>query len=332
MPSEKPFSRSVYVMQVLGVAVAYYLSGRLGLLRQVVVDGSVVTPLWPPTGVALGALLLLGGRIWPAIALGALCAVYAAGGSFHVSNIGVLAGNTLAPLCAYGALRAVGFRKELARFRDGVTLVFLGAFAGMLVSATLGTLTLLFSDKLPSGLFWQVWACWWAGDVMGVLVITPLLLVAGRFRLPQRSDRWVEASLLAVVAVVVTVGATQSPLSMLYTVFPVLVWAALRFQLPGSAPFALLVSVLAVVAGTDRAGPFESLSGLEMTLNLAVLNGCVTLTSLLLSAMVTEHNTIVRETEYACEELAALVEQLSPLSAGRRRAGEHGGPNGSSLR
>nr|MDT0524685.1 MASE1 domain-containing protein [Streptomyces sp. DSM 41633] len=129
---------AVYVAQVLGVAGAYYLSGRLGLTRQVVVDGAVVTPLWPPTGISLAALLYLGARIWPGIALGALFTVSAIGDAFTMSRLGIVLGNTLAPLAAYALLRRVGFRGELARLRDGVCLVFLGAFAGMLISATAG--------------------------------------------------------------------------------------------------------------------------------------------------------------------------------------------------
>ena len=59
--SKEARRRAVYVAQILGVVGAYYLSGRLGLTRQVVVDGAVVTPLWPPTGISLAALLYLGG-------------------------------------------------------------------------------------------------------------------------------------------------------------------------------------------------------------------------------------------------------------------------------
>lgn len=305
--------------QLLGVAAAYYVSGRLGLLRRVETHNSVVTPLWPPTGIALWALLRFGVRIWPGIALGALLTTLTISGAFSPGGIGILAGNTLAPLFAYLALRTVGFREELDRLRDGVALVFLGAFAGMLISATLGCATLVMSEKLPLSRFWPVWASWWAGDVMGVLVVTPLLLVLRRARMPRVTDRWLEATFLLVVMIAVTVLATMSTLAMLYLVFPVLIWAALRFQLPGSAPCALLVSVLSVIAATHQSGPFRGHEVLEVILNLALLNGSVTLTSLLLSAVVTEQLNIRREMEHACVELAELVEELTPRSAARAR-------------
>ncbi|MEU0098813.1 MASE1 domain-containing protein [Streptomyces sp. NPDC006267] len=317
--SEEVRRRAVYGAQVLGVAAAYYLSGRLGLMRQVVVDGAVVTPLWPPTGIALAALLCLGVRVWPGIALGTLVTVSEIGDAFTVSRLAIMFGNTLAPLAAYALLRRVGFRSELARLRDGVCLVFLGAFAGMLISATFGSLTLLLEGKVPPGRFWLVWSSWWAGDAMGVLVVTPVLLVLRGVRLPRPTARWLEASVLAVVVVVTALVATRSPLSMIYLVFPVIIWAALRFQLAGSAPCALVVSVLAILAGTDALGPFAGHSLTQIMANLTLLNGSVALTALLLGAIVAEHRNIRRETEYAVEELEALVEQLAPLSAASRQ-------------
>lgn len=297
---------------MLVIAAAYFGSGQLGLLRQVAVQSSVVTPLWPPSGIALASLLYLGARIWPGVALGSLLTVMSLSDSLTFWGVAVATGSALAPLCSYLALRVVGFRTELDRLRDGLALVFLGAMGGMMISATSGAGVQFLSGSLPAGQFWQVWSAWWAGDAMGVLMVTPLLLVLRRVRMPRLDDRWTETMALAVVAVGVTTVATRSSLSMIYLVFPVLVWAALRFQLAGSAPCALLMSVMAIVAGTDGVGPFEDHSVLEVMLNLSVLNGCVALTALLLAAIVTEHNNIRHETEVACEELAALVEELAP--------------------
>ncbi|MGW0936636.1 MASE1 domain-containing protein [Streptomyces sp. NPDC002666] len=310
--SEKNRRTAMLLLRILAVAGAYYVAADLGLLRQVTVHGAVVTPLWPPTGIALGALLVMGLRVWPGIALGSLLVIATLNGSVSASTALVVAGNTLAPVCAFLLLRSVGFRPELARLRDGVALVFLGAMTGMAISASTGTAVLLADGKLPASGFWPVWAAWWAGDVMGVLVVTPLLLVLRRLRMPRLTDRWVEGTALLVAAVPGTLLATRSSLSMLYLVFPILIWAALRFQLAGSAPCALLISVLAVVAGTDRVGPFMDHTMLEVMVNLTVLNGAVALTALLLAALVAEQQTVRHRIEHACEELADLVDQLAP--------------------
>ncbi|MET8329337.1 MASE1 domain-containing protein [Streptomyces sp. NPDC005181] len=300
------------VLRILVVAAGYYGAGQIGLFRKVTIHGATVTPLWPSTGIALACLLYLGIGVWPGITLGSLLTIVTLSDVVTLSDYGIMVGSTAAPVCSYFMLRRFEFRMELDRLRDGVVLVFLGAMAGMLISATLGSVLLILDGRLPAGHFWPAWAAWWAGDAMGVLVVTPLMLVLRKARLPRAGDRWLEATALAVVSVVVALVATRSELSVIYLVFPLLIWAALRFQLAGSAPCALLVSVLAVIAGGQGAGPFVGHTVLEVMLNLAVFNGSVALTALLLAAIVTENLNIRHRIEQACVELADVVDHLAP--------------------
>ncbi|WP_405789952.1 MASE1 domain-containing protein [Streptomyces sp. NBC_00029] len=302
------------LLQILAVALAYYLGGRIGLLQRVVVDGAEVTPLWLPTGIALASLLWLGLRVWPGIAIGTYLSIEGING-FDLPGLVIVAGNTLAMVCAYLMLRRAGFRTELDRLRDALSLVFLGGLLPMTISATIGTWTLVLSGDLPVAQFWPVWSAWWAGDAMGVIVVTPLLLVLRRV-LParRRGDgyRALEVTALAVCAVVVTLVATRTELSLLFLVFPLIIWAAVRFQLAGSAPCTLLVSVLSISAAIEHVGPFADRSLLETMINLQGLNGAAALTGLLLSALVTEQNNIRLKIEQVCEDLAELVEHLAP--------------------
>ncbi|MFD3912361.1 MASE1 domain-containing protein [Streptomyces sp. NPDC058603] len=316
--SEKVRGLFVASLRILGVAVAYYAGTRIGTMEGVVrVEGADVSPLWPPTGIALTCLFLMGTGIWPGITLGVL---------FHLLTLdplsavtpGVLAGCTLAPLCSYLLLRRVGFRVELDRLRDGVALVFLGALAGMLISATVGTAMLLLHGKLPVG-FWPTWLAWWAGDAMGVLLVTPFLLLICRIRLPLPLDRWVEGTAVVVAAVIITPLAITMSLTLIFLFFPVLIWAALRFQLAGSAPYALFVSVVAVLEATKREGAFAHHSLTERLISLQALNGSVALTSLLVAAVVTEQKNIRLKIEQACEALAEVVERLAPAEMARLR-------------
>ncbi|MGW2056107.1 MASE1 domain-containing protein [Streptomyces sp. NPDC001840] len=318
------------VLRILGMAVAYYGAGQLGLLKQVRIEGATVTPLWPSTGVALTALLLFGPGVWPGITLGTLGSILTLG-PFVPADLGILAGNTLAPVCAYLMLRRVGFRIELDRLRDGVALVFLGALAGMLISATIGTASFILSGRLAPGGFWAIWSAWWAGDAMGVLVVTPFLLVLRRFRLRVDHYRWPEATALVITAAVITPIATMSSLTLLFLVFPVLIWAALRFELPGSAPYVLFVSVLAISEATDRVGGFAHHNLIERMVSLQALNGSAALTSLLLAAIITEQKNVRLRIEKACDELAQVVERLAPgetLTRWRREEGRKKGQRG----
>ncbi|MFE8993007.1 MASE1 domain-containing protein [Streptomyces collinus] len=311
---------AVVALQTSAVAACYYGSAQLGLLRELVVEGAVVTPIWPPTGVSVACLLLLGLRCWPGIALGAFFVILSLTSSLTPSALCVLAGNTAAPVAGYLLLRRAGFRTDLARLRDGLALVFLGAFTAMLISATTGAGTLLVTDRIEQSGFWAVWLAWWVGDAMGVLIVTPVLLLLSRVRLPLPLSRWKEAVGLAVIACCLVPLAAHSSVSLLFLVYPLLIWAALRFQLAGSLLCALFASVMTTVAATDRVGPFERLSRVEVMMKLQAFNGAMALTALILSAVITEQIYTRRSVERACQELVEVLEHLTAGEAADGRA------------
>jgi integral membrane sensor domain MASE1 len=263
------------------------------------------------------SLLLWGIRMWPGIALGAYLVNVALGPSILPVAV-IAAGNTLAPVCAYLLLRRAGFRIELDRLQDALALVFLGALGGMLISATVGTGVLVLSGALAADEFWPDWSVWWTGDAMGVLVVAPLLLVIRTGRWPRSAPlhRWAEAAALLASTAVVAVVATHSTLGLLFLVFPFLIWAAFRFQLAGAAPCVLIISVIAINAGTRGSGPFSGHDLLAKMVTLQALNGSVALTALLLAATITERNRTRREIEEVCRRLTEALARLTPVDRG----------------
>ncbi|MFF9016925.1 MASE1 domain-containing protein [Streptomyces sp. NPDC014870] len=297
---------------MLAVAALYYGSARIGLLQQLVRDQ--VTPLWPPTGVALASLFLLGPRVWPGIALGAFLVNVSLGPSL-LAVLVITVGNTLAPVCAFLMLRAVGFRTRLDRLRDVLALVFLGALAGMLISSTIGSGVLVLSGALDAGDFWPTWSVWWTGDAMGILVVTPFLFVLRRARWPSRAGpgRWIEAVALALGTFLVTLLATRTDDSnLLFLVSPFLIWAAFRFRLAGAAPCALGVTILAVLAAAGEHGPFTGEDVFADMVTLQAFNGTTALTALLLAAVITERDETHEEIKQVCTRLAEMVARLEP--------------------
>ncbi len=248
---------AVFALETVLVAACYFAAGRLGLLRQLAVQDAVVTPIWPPAGVAVAFLFIFGLRAVPGITLGALFVVMSLA-PLRITVLGTLFGNTAGPVCAYLLLRRVGFRTDLSRLRDGVALVFLGALASMLISASVGVGLLVLTGKLAGDSFWPVWLAWWVGDAMGVVIVTPLLLLLRRMRWPPRGPgwKWAEATGMALVACLVIPVASLSTVSMLFLIYPLLIWAALRFQLAGSLLCALAASVTTTVVATE--GPATS--------------------------------------------------------------------------
>lgn len=298
-------------LQVVVVAAAYILSAKLGL-GLALVRGQI-TPLWPPTGIGLASLLLLGPRCLPGIPLGAFIVNITLGPSFP-SVLMITVGNTVAPLCAYLLLRRVGFRAELDRLRDAIALVFLGALGGMLISASLGTGMLYVEDALPSGGFWAGWAVWWTGDAMGVLVVTPLLLIASRIRWHWHPPtlRWLEAAALMASGLGVLIVSDRTSTPLFFLTFPVLTWAALRFQQRGAAPCVLVFAVAAALGAAHGSGPFAGLSLLQKMIILQVFNASTALTALLLAAITSQRNEALRAVERAVGQLTDAVATLEP--------------------
>src|SRR5260370_11169849 len=239
------------VLQLAVVALAYWVAAllRLQLAR---VHGQV-TPIWPPTGIALGAILVFGRRVWPSVFLAAL-AVNLPIGPSPLGAVFIAAGNTLAPLAAAAILQRAGFRPELDRLRDAAYVIVLGALVAMTISATVRTSVLVLSRTVPTGSFWSTWAVWWTGDAMGVLLVAPFLLsLLPSAHSPALTLRTAAGLIgLLVVVYIVTFVLFQNRLRLEYLVFPLIMLAAWRFRLRGAGPAALIAfgdAICAAVRG-----------------------------------------------------------------------------------
>ncbi len=323
LPHWKDLERKdVLAMAALGAV--YGLTGFLSL-RLALVDQNV-TPLWPPTGIAVVAFLLFGTRLWPGIAVAAFIVNLPITSSPLAAAV-TAAGNTIAPIVAVQVLRLVGFRTELDRVRDVVSLLVVAPLT-MSVSATIGATTLLVTEQISAAHYLQTWAVWWAGDSMGVLVVAPLLLVIwnqahGLYRSPKRFELLELLGVLSVL-VVISLLAVTATVSVLFLVLPVVGWAAWRFQLWGAAPAALLVSSAATWAAVQDRGPFEGSSLLDKMITLQGFNATVAFTAFFLAALVAERARSREALERGAADLEVRVErrteQLS--DANRRLAGQ----------
>src|SRR5256885_4248560 len=154
-----------YAFQIAAVAAAYFAAARVGLLAAVA--QTVVSSAWPPSGVALAALLLLGLRLWPGIALAAFLLNWTAGVSAS-GAAGIALGNTLEAVAGAWLLgRVLDFQPSLERVRDVIALVVVGALASTTLSATLGVGSLWASGAVPPDALRRLWFVWWSGDALG---------------------------------------------------------------------------------------------------------------------------------------------------------------------
>jgi integral membrane sensor domain MASE1/anti-sigma regulatory factor (Ser/Thr protein kinase) len=297
-----------YAVQLALVAAVYYGSAKLGL--QLAFESGSVTAVWPPTGIALAAVVLWGYRIWPGVALGA-CLANSWTGIPAYAVLGITVGNTLEALVGgYLLRRFADFRPSLERVRDVGALVGLAAVLSTTISATIGVTTLWLADEISGGQFGSVWRTWWLGDMGGDLIVAPALLVAATHWPYRRAPGGpLEAACLTVVLVGVSLLVFSTDTPLMYLLFPPLIWAALRFWQPGAAGTALIVSAVAVAFTEADKGPFAGQSPDERLLLAQTFVGVAGVTALLLAAVITERRRVEDIVEYIAD---TLQESLLP--------------------
>ena len=307
-PTAASRQRWLYVARVAGVAAVYYGSAKLGL--SLAFETGNVTAVWPPTGIALAALVLWGYRIWPGVALGAMLANGWTGVPLY-AVLGITAGNTLEALAgAYLLRRVVGFRPSLERVRDVIALVALAGGLSTAISATVGVTSLLLADEVIGDEFGPVWRTWWLGDLGGDVIVAPALLVAiSHWPFNRAPGRPLEAVGLAALLAGVCLLVFSITTPLIYLIFPPLIWAALRFWQPGAVATSLLVASVAIPFAENDVGPFAGNPPDERLLLAQTFVAVAGVTALLLAAVITER----RRVEDMVEDIAeTLQESLLP--------------------
>jgi signal transduction histidine kinase/ActR/RegA family two-component response regulator len=304
---------AAFVMTVAG----YVLGAGLGL--HLARTNPEVTAVWPPTGVAVAALLLGGVRLWPAVAAGAFAANLLNGASLETTSL-VTIGDTLAPVAAALLLtRRLRTRNDLEGVGDVLGVMLVAGLGCMILSATLGTAALVLSGALPASQYWPTWPQWWIGDSMGVVIVAPaILLAAAALRRPPSlpRDRIAEGVLLLLAVLAVSIGPffTSAPISFL--VFPPVLWAAFRFGKLGAATAVLLSVGLSIAATASGGGPYRPASGVGALIAVQAFNGSVALVAMLLAA-ITEQAVRSRR---ALEQLTADLERQVAVRTAELRA------------
>jgi integral membrane sensor domain MASE1 len=318
----KKFGDVRYFLLIIIVAAVYFGAAKLGLSLAFI--HANVSPVWPPTGLAIAAVLLLGYRIWPGILLGAFLANLFTPISMATAG-GIAIGNTLEALSAGLILRSLNFDSSFDRAKDVFKFVVVAILCTM-VSATIGTLSLCLSHQATWEGFGNLWLTWWLGDTIGGLLIAPLLLTWGsgsRHWLPK--NRYLEALLLLLLlaaAAMATFG-KPSPTPLKYypiarLTIPFFLWAAFRLGQRGVTLATITISVFAVWGTAKGLGPFVGGTPNESLLLLQVFLGSNAVTFLFLVAAVEERRhseETLRKSERRLEANLAITRILAESPA-----------------
>jgi PAS domain S-box-containing protein len=254
------------------LTVLYYFAARLGLL--LAFASTNASPVWPPSGIALAATLLLGYRIWPGIFIGAFAANIAVFAVNHVSNsatttlvsLCIACGNTLEAVVGAFLLNvALGKTAKLVNpidiYKFGLVTVLAAA-----VSASIGTSSLIVGNIAPGIAQWTILSTWWLGDTAGILIVTPLVLAwrhDAKATMSTHSRVVVTISLLTTLCILALIfgqhyNSNGANRWLAYLMLPCIGWAAYRYEQRGVTMILLLITGAAVFATTRGLGPFAS--------------------------------------------------------------------------
>ncbi len=312
--------RAPSVVKVLLLALAYIAAARLGLAMDAV--SGFATLVWPPTGIAIAALLLYGYRVAPGIWIGAFVANAWAGAPIAAA-VGIAIGNTLEALLAMWALRRLcGSGWSLERLRDVVCFVTVAAVMATALSASIGVSSLIAGAVVAWSHAGETWRAWWVGDAIGALVVAPLILGwARRPRVAPPSTSILEALALGATTILVCMlvfrdnapfdPAFREP----YVAFAPLLWGAVRFGPRGAATTTFVVSVIAIVETSLGHGPFVQETLSRSLLFLQVFIAFIAIIFLVIGAFTSELTDRERDLSTAVESARIAREQAERASA-----------------
>jgi signal transduction histidine kinase/integral membrane sensor domain MASE1/CheY-like chemotaxis protein len=278
-----------------GIAVTYFIAAKLGLSLAFV--NVSVSPVWPPAGVAMAALLWFGYRATPGVVVGALLANLLLTDVPVVPSTAIAIGNALEALTAVYLLRRfTESRNPFNRAFDVLKFVVFATVLSTAVAATIGNLSLCFSGHEHWSEFRRLWVTWWSGDAVGALLITPLILSWLERPVERwRAVRWVEFAMLFVLMSLLCMTIYTDLLNRYagtrpwgHITIPLLVWAAFRFGPRGVSTTMVPLGAIAIWGTIHRVGAFATYPLNEGLLFLQAYVADLGITTLSLAAIVTE--------------------------------------------
>ena len=301
------------------VAIVYFAAAELGLSLASL--HSNVTPVWPPTGIAIASLLIFGRHIWPGVFAGALAANLLTNIPVG-SSIGIAIGNTLEALSASWLLqRSTRWEKSFDSVGNVMRFVVYAAVLAPVVSATIGSLSLCLGDAKEWARFPWLWLTWWMGDGFGALIVAPMLL---SWSLPGKAiSRDVPEifSLFVVQLIVVLIvfgGWFPGPVKtypLAYLSLPCLLWAALKFDQRVVTSAIVLMAGVAVWGAKHGYGPFVEPNPNVSLLLLISFVGTSSLMTLVVAAVMSERRNAEADKSKLTSELELQRRRIEDIVA-----------------
>jgi len=294
-------SRRFSGLPLIGVlAIIYVIAGKIGLnLASLHASAS---PVWPPAGIALAALLLFGFRVSPAIFVGAFLVNLTTAGDIFTS-VAIASGNTLEAIAGALLVNRFAGGKNVFDRPQGVFKFAVTAAISTIISPVFGVTSLALAGFADLGNYGAIWVTWWLGDVTGDLVFTPLIFLWGiRSTLGWKKEEAVEVAVLLLLLALLSavafggwleISAKNYPIA--FVCGPIVIWTAFRFTQRETATGIFILSVIAVWGTVHVFGPFAGQTENQSLLTVQSWTAVLAITAMALSAGMAERRRIEEE-------------------------------------
>ncbi len=308
-------------LKIIGVALLYYLSARVGYFFAF--ENTTALPAWPPSGIAFALIILLGRSSWPGITIGSLIANVMA--YWNNAELPAQTIITISSLIAIGhTVEAVSGNYLVKRWikddypfrntRNAFRFLFV-TLSMCILGALIGTLSLYFNKALLPENLLRTGFSWWVGNVVGILLFTPIILAsANKVGLKFSSERVMEIAIffgnILAIYLLLQVEYLRPTLerALPFLVLPFLLWLAFRFELIVAMSGVLLVSLVSIYITIIGIGPFALVDSYNSMLLLQIFIGVVSISTIILSATVKERGEAQRKLEEFNENLETMVQ------------------------
>ncbi|HWX17510.1 MAG TPA: MASE1 domain-containing protein [Chthoniobacterales bacterium] len=294
-------SRRFSGLPLIGIlAVIYFIAGKLGLMLASLHTSA--SPVWPPAGIALAGLLLLGYRAWPGIFIGAFLVNVTTAGNVATA-FAIATGNTLEALVGAWLVNRFAGGTNVFDRPQGVFKFALAAGISTIISPAFGVTNLGVAGFADWANYGAIWLTWWLGDVTGDLVFTPLVLlwsVASKRRWNKKEAAEVGALLLLLVLLSGVVfggwpGVSARNYPIVLICGPIVIWTAFRFTQRETATGIFILSAIAVWGTLHGFGPFVRETENQSLLAVQWWTAVLSITAMALSAAMAEGRRVEEE-------------------------------------
>ena len=295
------------------LAMAYFVAAKLGLL--LATTGGHTTPLWPPPGLSLAVLLMLGPAVWPGVWLGASLVALSTGVPLYAAAaIGI--GSTLEVVIAESLLRRICDPVEPLHTAKSVFVFGAVSSLGSAIAASVEVSALGLVHLVPAGMAAQNWCSWWLGDWTSILILTPLVLTWQAVLRGGPSGLSLRGDILLLVATIplgllLFFSRESAPAHKIapHVLLALVVWAAFYLDRRKVLTPLAILSAAAITGTLHGLGPFRGPDQSRSLIELQAFVAVLSFTGLAVSSLVAERHRAEADLRLSRNELELRVDQ-----------------------